>query len=274
MRLFIFEGEGEERVFKTLQHLFLTEKDDEVVCIFKSNIYALYSKLKEYSIFADELQDDSELDIVSILNEILVSNNDHTLEKYVNEGIVFAEVFLFFDYDFHHNRGCTLQDNNMRIKEMLDFFSDETENGKIYINYPMLEAYRYIKSIPDKNFSTYNISIEQSKRFKQEVATFSKYSVDHFALNKQDWLDSTKREKRLLDTKKNWIGIIPMNVSKANYICCNNNNIPKNKTDIEQDIIFNNQLYKYVEKENCHVSVLSSFPLFLYEYLKPEIIGL
>lgn len=35
---------------------------------------------------------------------------------------------------------------------MLDFFSDETENGKLYINYPMIESLKYTKEIPDANY--------------------------------------------------------------------------------------------------------------------------
>lgn len=35
---------------------------------------------------------------------------------------------------------------------MLDYFSDETENGKLYINYPMIESLKYTKEIPDANY--------------------------------------------------------------------------------------------------------------------------
>ena len=53
---------------------------------------------------------------------------------------LFSQVFLFFDYDFQ-NRIGTQKVNNI-LDEMLDFFDDETENGKLYINYPMIEIHQ------------------------------------------------------------------------------------------------------------------------------------
>lgn len=272
MRLFVFEGEAEERLFRTLKHLFLNH-EDEVVCVFRSNIYALYSRLKKHSVFEDKLQD-SEFDTVSVLNDILLDTGDHTLERYVEEGSVFAEVFLFFDYDLHHHRGCTLQDNNVQLMDMLNYFSDESDAGKLYINYPMVEAYRYIKNIPDVEYVNYAVGIEQCKDFKKIVSVFSKYGVDHFALSDQEWKIEEKMEPRLVKVKENWIGFIPMNVSKANFICHDINGMPSKKSDVSQILIFEKELEKYVLQEPCSVSVLSSFPLFLYEYLKPEVIGL
>lgn len=271
MRLFVFEGEAEERLFKTLKRLFL-DHEKEVVCVFKSNIYALYSRIKKQRVFEKTIE--FEFDTVSVLNEILLEVGDHTLEKFVEEGADFAEIFLFFDYDFHHNRNCTLQDNNAQLWELLNCFSDETGMGKLYVSYPMVEAYRFIKSIPDSAYVNYWVSIEQCRDFKQYVNQFSLYSVDVFALTEQDWESEKKRESKLEKVKNNWIGIIPMNVAKANYICHDVNEVPKQKSKVDQLSIFESQLQKFVNKDPCSVSVLSSFSLFLYEYLKPEVIGM
>lgn len=63
---------------------------------------------------------------------------------------LFSQIFLFFDYDFQNRLGT--QKVNGILDEMLDFFSDETENGKLYINYPMIESLKYTKEIPDANY--------------------------------------------------------------------------------------------------------------------------
>lgn len=63
---------------------------------------------------------------------------------------MFSQIFLFFDYDFQNRLGT--QKVNGILDEMLDFFSDETENGKLYINYPMIESLKYTKEIPDANY--------------------------------------------------------------------------------------------------------------------------
>ena len=59
----------------------------------------------------------------------------------------FHRCSCFFDYDFQNKMG-TQKVNNI-LYEMLDFFNDETENGKLYINYPMIESLKYTKEMPD-----------------------------------------------------------------------------------------------------------------------------
>ena len=62
----------------------------------------------------------------------------------------FSEVYLFFDYDFQ-NKNLELSEINSQLTEMLDFFSDETDNGKLYINYPMIESIRCTRKLPDEH---------------------------------------------------------------------------------------------------------------------------
>lgn len=274
MRLFVFEGEADERVFKTLKHLFLNN-EDEVLCVYHCNIYSLYQRLEKYQVFSDELpEDQTELDTASILNEILLEKGDSTIDEYVKKGEIFAEIFLFFDYDLHHENSYTEEEKNSNLVKMLNFFADENENGKLYISYPMLEAYMYIKDIPDPDFVNYTITKDDCINFKCLATDFSKISVDHFSLTDKEWEDEIKREKRLPKIKGNWLGIIPMNVAKANFICTGDNKLPEKKAEVSQQSIFENQVRKYVVQEPCMISILGSFPLFLFEYLKPEVIGL
>ena len=62
-----------------------------------------------------------------------------------------------------------------------------------------------------------------------------------------------------------------MNVSKSNYICNNKNEIPDD-TDSQKDI-FDNQLSKFVGKEDCKVAILNAFPIFLFEYFGKKIVS-
>ena len=41
---------------------------------------------------------------------------------------------------------------------MLDFFSDETDNGKLYINYPMVESIKCTQKLPDEHFYEYKVT--------------------------------------------------------------------------------------------------------------------
>lgn len=60
----------------------------------------------------------------------------------------FRDIFLVFDYE----RQDPLFDAS-RIRNMLGFWSESTENGLLYINYPMIEAYKHLKKpLPDLDF--------------------------------------------------------------------------------------------------------------------------
>lgn len=52
------------------------------------------------------------------------------------------------------------------------------------------------------------------------------------------------------------------------FICAEIDTLPTSKEDIIQSNIYENQLAKYVNTENCRVAILNSFPIFLYDYFR------
>ena len=145
---------------------------------------------------------------------------------------------------------------------MLELFDNETENGKLYINYPMIESIRYTKELPDYNFVKYEIEMEKCSTFKNEAATFSHYkNMDFILLRKKSNTDDKDRIKR------NWEYLKEQNIKKANYICYKKNEVPTKKSDIETIKIFNSQLNNYINNHNS-IAILNAFPIFLYDYLK------
>lgn len=128
MILFVFEGdEREPRLYRTLERLYFPKQNDNIICSFGNNIYDLYSELQEY---------DGDGDIVALMRERLADRGDVTLDGIRNSDI--SEIFLFFDYDFQNSQ-LSLEEINRRVEEMLTLFDDETDNGKLYINYPKRE---------------------------------------------------------------------------------------------------------------------------------------
>ncbi len=63
---------------------------------------------------------------------------DNELENISKDQI--AEIYLFFDYDKHASNS-----SDEKIKKMLEVFDNETEKGKLYISYPMIEAIKHIR---------------------------------------------------------------------------------------------------------------------------------
>ena len=145
MILFVFEGRDDKTYFESIKQLFFPEKSDTFVCTYNSNIYSLYSKLNAH----DALNGLLEVDTVSVLREILLEKGDNTLENIREDEV--SEIYLFFDYDFQE-RGGTLEENNRKLQAMLNFFMDETGNGLLFINYPMVESLRYTKDTKSMSF--------------------------------------------------------------------------------------------------------------------------
>lgn len=264
MILFIFEGRRcEPRLFETLKHLFFTKETEPFVCTYNSNIYSLYSKLKGYDVFENVTASGN---TVTILNDILQKKGDDTLADVLETDV--SEIFLFFDYDFQESR-LRLEENNNHIKEMLEYFSDETGNGKLYINYPMVESVFYTKQLPDREYLDYSVTREECHDFKTLARDFSFYdSFEHLLVSNNKNEKEEKKLRKLQVAKENWLHLTDMNVRKANFICMDVDAIPIFKEDIVQNRIYNNQLAKYVNMQDCRVAVLNSFPIFLYDYFR------
>ena len=154
---------------------------------------------------------------------------------------------------------------------MLDFFSDETDNGKLYINYPMVESIKCTQKLPDEHFYEYKVTRGDCSNFKNYVSNVYTYykSTDfiQFSLDKKtkELRPITKERERII--KGNWDYLKEQNIKKANYICKDVYDYPENKSDVGQKSIFGSQLEKFVLPKN-EVSILNAFPLFLFEYFK------
>lgn len=128
---FIVEGESREPQFiDNMKKVFFGKGNFMTITLpVGENIYMLWQTLKN---------DDFEIDIIDIVREksaISATQLDgHTRED-------FAEIYLFFDYDAHHIRSQDLVESDV-LEEMLKTFYNETENGKLYISYPMCESLR------------------------------------------------------------------------------------------------------------------------------------
>ena len=130
--LFVVEGLRREMgIFDNLGTVFFNEKSDVITLPVPAdmNIYMLYAAMKK---------DDFETDVVELLKERIPAAKK-ILEPYCRDD--FAEVYFFFDFDAHSNNLHEM-DNVDALREMLEKLNNETEMGKLYISYPMVEALR------------------------------------------------------------------------------------------------------------------------------------
>ena len=246
MILFVFEGSvTEPKIFESLNKLYFSQEEVKIVCC-KHDLPTLYSHLIKcgYDLFRSLPLKENGIDIPE--------------DKRIDT--LFSQIFLFFDYDFQHHGG--LDYVNGMLKNMLDFFDDETGNGKLYINYPMVESLKYTKQMPDNEFCDYVVTRKDcaGHKFKSMAETFAYSKAKAYR-----FIDLNKTDEKEVVT--NWELLKEQNVKKANYIVNGIMDFPASKNDICQGQIFDAQKTKFVRPSES-VSVLSSFPIFIYDYFK------
>ena len=123
--LFVVEGaKSEPEFFKNIQKTFFSNKNGASILVaYEGNIYEFWNKIKE---------DVDDFEMLELIKE-RGSKNRKALNGIYPSDI--AEIYFFFDYDGH----ATCADDII-LKEIVDFFDNETEQGKIFVSYPMAEA--------------------------------------------------------------------------------------------------------------------------------------
>ncbi len=216
---FIVEGEVREpQIIDNISKVFFSHGNFKVITLpAGENIYMLWKKLKA---------DDFDTDIIEVLRE----NNDD-INKQLN-GLSrdnFSEIYLFFDYDTHQTNLGKEDDANV-VKQMLECFDNETENGKLYISYPMVEALRdytpsvcgdgkvcFVAATDMKEYKSLSAFRSVNPHFREYGYENWKDIIDVFAMRVSclfDFADTLEYEKYtelvnpgviyLLEEKKTW----------------------------------------------------------------------
>lgn len=228
--LFIFEGPKLEKLITDNLTKFFVNENTVITCVYCTTIYKMYS----------EILKDEDLDTFNLLKDIEI--NKEKLKDYKRSD--FAQIYMFFDYDGHATNA-----SDKKIKKLLEFFNEETEKGKLYISYPMVEALKHIE-----NFDTF-----------EELKVSCKENIDYKKIVRQHGLETLKHIiKYEID---NWSELINAHLKKTNKIVYNSYTFPN--AIIDQIIIFENQLNKYINVDKT-VGVLSAFPVFLHDYYGNE----
>lgn len=274
MILFVFEGQKRKpALFRSLERVILPEGNERIICSYGNNIHALYQTMTGNG----QAENDEYFDLVSILREKAFSDPENPLNQ-IRSSSDISETYLFFDYDIHHqtrDKSSTIEENTAHIEKMLDFFDNETENGKLFISYPMIEAILYTKKLPDRLFHTYSIPVCEISSFKAKASAFSFYgNLDFisFRMNRKGILTDCSDQKKAETIKTNWFHLIRQNVEKARLIVSGILALPENKEEISQMNIYSGQQERQIN--TGEIAILDSLSLFAYEYLRPEYLQL
>jgi hypothetical protein len=169
--LCIFEGEAREpKYFKTIENHYFDD-NSVLCCCYGNDIYELFK----------ELDNDSDLDIVELLRESkIVPKNQDILKKYSRDD--FNQVFLFFDFEYQDE-----QFGVEKLDKMISTFNEETENGKLFVSYPMIEAIRDVPSI--EGYINHQVSLTNcsGKKYKKISTNGLKDFQDPRKITKEQW---------------------------------------------------------------------------------------
>lgn len=230
--LFVFEGERTENQISDNLTKHFIVENSIIQCAYCNNIYHLHKELSE----------DKDLDTFLLLKEL--PKNKIILSSYSRND--FAEIYMFFDYDGHDSSA-----DDKKVIETLNFFNEETESGILFISYPMVEALKHYSDTID--FKRLKVKAKKNIKYKQIVHNEAQNELKQI----------TKY------TKEIWVQLIKLHLSKANFIANEDYSLPK--TNISQSDIFLKQLKNYINNDST-VAVLSSFPIFLFDYYGADFI--
>lgn len=255
----LFIVEGQEYEPKVLEHLWNNlvpqYANAKVIYTFRAHIYRLYKILHE----------DPDLSLIGVLKERF----PEALPADADED-TFQEVFLVFDYDGHvnmpidpANAGTHLEGDRI-LAEMLEYFDDEYEHGRLFLNYPMVESIKHLKDDPTAPEDLVTAKCKGPRcpntgcpdraacppvrEYKSLTNSIAPQRADLTKIPWSEWKDIFGHHLA--------VGHILTTMGTGETIAVGSS-----------EDIFLSQLHNFISQECPKVAVLSAFPLFFHYYL-------
>lgn len=192
--------EGAKTDVRLMEHLLSIYgiSENHIIVPYCTNIYTLYKEM-----FQDKKPE--EIDLLQLLKE-----HEHDPEKKLLFDERYSDILLIFDLD-PHDPGFSAD----KIRKMSEYFVESSDMGKLYINYPMVEAFYHMISIPDPEYNSRYATMAEliAGNYKQRVNMENRnHDYTKFAINKPE-CDTVIRqniEKGLLITDNNAEGELPL----------------------------------------------------------------
>lgn len=158
--LLVVEGDHEKNklfwlIFQCFPEISINMDD---IWIYGTNIYMLYGDIaKEYGSEWADVEEDIDLPFV-------ISKKQHPEKLCYKED--FINIILVFDYERHDTYF-----SETKIVQMQEYFVDAADMGKLYLNYPMIESYQHLKTLPDYEYAERKIpvSLQPGRKYKALV---------------------------------------------------------------------------------------------------------
>lgn len=240
--LVVVEGKKEEP--KIIENLEKSIFKDKVIIriLYGTSIYTFYKNLKKYGDYFETIE---------VLRD-MSDKNKEVLKGIKRKDV--SSIYLFFDHDSHSNVYT-----KEKLDEMIEFFYDEYENGKLFLSYPMVEAVRDIDNIEEEYIEEKCYwCVDDNKKYKQHASEVIRNISFMSVYGNYDF--------------KIWGIISRYNWIKSNLLINNKFQLPSYNElmDFSQKLILDKET-ELVNNKNLVVT-LSGFPFFMVNYFKREII--
>ena len=175
--LLIVEGNHEKNelfwlVFKCFPEVNI---DLNNVLIYGTNIYMLYEDIvKMYG--DDWVEEEIDVDLPFVISKKKTPDN----VRYKSD---FTKILLVFDYERHDTNF-----SERKITQMQRKFSDVTDMGQLYINYPMMESFRYCNTFDDDQYLSATIPIAMLGKFKSLASQMKLSGIAVTEYKKEDFI--------------------------------------------------------------------------------------
>jgi hypothetical protein len=152
----------EVRLMERLLNIYGIDADCEIVS-YRTNIYALHKAMFR----------DSDPENMGLLLTLKEHEPDAEKKKIFDDA--YTDILLIFDMDPQDDLFA-----GEKLLEMTSYFSESSDNGKLYINYPSAEAFYHMRAIPDAEYYERFATLSEMKAhtYKARVNAESKGS-DH-----------------------------------------------------------------------------------------------
>lgn len=160
--LLIVEGDSDE--VKFLKGLFkkCNQKTEYKFYSYRTNIHVLAQELfNNYNDF-----DEGDIDIKLILSSL---ENDKNRKQLLYDN--YSDIYMIFDFDPQHNHP-----HFDTIKRMVSYFNDSTLQGKLFLNYPMMQSYKHFDKLPCSSFENLEVTLDEIKKYKEIVGKISGFT--------------------------------------------------------------------------------------------------
>ena len=189
--LVLVEGEHEKKILLSILLACFPEIPilSDNIHVYEADIYDLYHDIEvEYE--EDWYENDLIIDI-----PLLISRR-HNIEPQLIKNN-FTNIILIFDYE-HHD----IWFKNEKIERMQNHFNSMSDDGILFINYPMIEAYKHVLSIPDEDYIKRYVSVKcqpgrEYKRLVEDTSAISKYfnAYDNLLKYLSEKIEDVEREE-------------------------------------------------------------------------------